>query len=59
MPGVVANAAWAAQGGWGWFANHGDGDTTNGETLPPATTTNTLIVGSDNLYIVEPATYEA
>jgi len=32
MPGVVANAAWAAQGGWGWFANHGDGDTTNGET---------------------------
>ncbi len=27
-------------------------------TLPPATTTNTLIVGSDNLYIVEPATYE-
>jgi len=27
MPGVVTNAAWAAQGGWGWFANVGDGDT--------------------------------
>jgi len=26
MPGVVANAAWAAQGGWGWLANLGDGD---------------------------------
>jgi len=25
MPGVVANAAWAAQGGWGWLANRGDG----------------------------------
>jgi hypothetical protein len=27
MPGVVANAAWAATGGWGWLANLGDGDT--------------------------------
>ena len=27
-------------------------------TLPPATTTNTLIVGRDKLYLVEPATYE-
>ena len=27
MPGVVANAAWAAQGGWGILANIGDGDT--------------------------------
>jgi len=26
MPGVVANAAWAAQGGWGWLANKGDGN---------------------------------
>jgi hypothetical protein len=26
MPGVVANAAWAAQGGWGYLANLGDGD---------------------------------
>jgi len=25
MPGVVANAAWAKQGGWGWLANLGDG----------------------------------
>jgi len=31
MPGVVANAAWAAQGGWGWFANLGDGDALTGE----------------------------
>jgi glyoxylase-like metal-dependent hydrolase (beta-lactamase superfamily II)/8-oxo-dGTP pyrophosphatase MutT (NUDIX family) len=27
-------------------------------TLPPATTTNTLIVGTDKLYVVEPATYD-
>ena len=27
-------------------------------TLPPATTTNTLIVGRDKLFVVEPATYE-
>jgi len=27
MPGVVTNAAWAAQGGWGFLANLGDGDT--------------------------------
>ncbi len=27
MPGVVANAAWAATGGWGFLANLGDGDT--------------------------------
>ena len=26
MPGVVANAAWAATGGWGWLLNLGDGD---------------------------------
>jgi len=26
MPGVVANAAWAAQGGWGYLTNKGDGD---------------------------------
>ena len=24
MPGVVTNAAWAAQGGWGFLANLGD-----------------------------------
>jgi len=24
MPGVVANVAWAAQGGWGWMVNLGD-----------------------------------
>jgi len=35
MPGVVANAAWAATGGWGFLANLGDGDTdyTEGFTL--------------------------
>ena len=27
MPGVVANAAWAATGGWGYLLNLGDGDT--------------------------------
>jgi len=32
MPGVVANAAWAAQGGWGWLANLGDGDSNGNET---------------------------
>jgi len=32
MPGVVANAAWAAQGGFGYLANLGDGDTVTGET---------------------------
>jgi hypothetical protein len=26
MPGVVANAAWSAQGGWGYLANLGNGD---------------------------------
>jgi len=26
MPGVVANAAWAAQGGWGYLANLGNGN---------------------------------
>jgi len=31
MPGVVANAAWAAQGGFGYLANLGDGDTVIGE----------------------------
>jgi len=39
MPGVSANAAWAAQGGWGFLANLGDGDTnysegTTGGDLP-------------------------
>ncbi len=28
MPGVVANAAWVAQGGWGYFVNLGDNATT-------------------------------
>jgi len=32
MPGVVANAAWASQGGWGFFANLGDGDTSENES---------------------------
>jgi len=32
MPGVVANAAWAAQGGWGWLANLGNNDTVYGGT---------------------------
>jgi len=32
MPGVVANAAWAAQGGFGYLANLGDGDANNGES---------------------------
>ena len=31
MPGVVANAAWAAQGGWGFLLNLGDGDTNYSE----------------------------
>jgi len=31
MPGVVANAAWAAQGGWGYLMNRGDGDDVTGE----------------------------
>jgi len=30
MPGVVANAAWAKQGGWGWLANLGDNNAGNG-----------------------------
>ena len=34
MPGVVANAAWAATGGWGWLANLGDGDTNFTEGAP-------------------------
>ena len=34
MPGVVANAAWAAQGGWGWLVNLGDGDTNFTEGFP-------------------------
>jgi hypothetical protein len=32
MPGVVANAAWAATGGWGWLANLGNGNTVANET---------------------------
>jgi len=31
MPGVVTNAAWAAQGGWGYLANLGDGDAVSSE----------------------------
>ena len=31
MPGVVANAAWAATGGWGYLTNRGDGNATPGE----------------------------
>jgi len=31
MPGVVANAAWAAQGGFGYLFNRGDGDTQDSE----------------------------
>jgi len=31
MPGVVANAAWAAQGGWGYLANLGDNASTAGD----------------------------
>jgi len=31
MPGVVANAAWAAQGGWGYFVNLGDNATTTND----------------------------
>jgi len=30
MPGVVANAAWAAQGGWGFLTNLGDNNANNG-----------------------------
>ncbi len=35
MPGVVANAAWAAQGGWGFLVNLGNGNTnfTEGSTI--------------------------
>jgi len=32
MPGVVANAAWAAQGGWGFLNNLGDNNGTGGQT---------------------------
>jgi len=31
MPGVVANASWAAQGGWGFLANLGDNATTTND----------------------------
>jgi len=31
LPGVMANAAWAAQGGWGYLANIGNGNITPGE----------------------------
>ena len=34
MPGVVANAAWAATGGWGFLTNLGDGDTNFTEGAP-------------------------
>jgi len=36
MPGVVANANWAAQGGWGFLENRGDGDTNIEYTAPGA-----------------------
>jgi len=32
MPGVVANAAWAAQGGWGYLVNLGNNDNTFSRT---------------------------
>jgi len=32
MPGAVATAAWAAQGGWGYLANLGDANAGNGQT---------------------------
>jgi hypothetical protein len=31
MPGVVANAAWAATGGWGFLTNLGDNNSTTGQ----------------------------
>jgi len=34
MPGVVTNAAWAAQGGWGFLVNFGDGDANVEYTAP-------------------------
>jgi len=34
MPGVVANAAWAATGGWGFLVNLGDGDSNYTEGAP-------------------------
>jgi len=34
MPGVVANAAWAAQGGWGFLVNLGDNNANNGTSQP-------------------------
>jgi len=34
MPGVVTNAAWAAQGGWGNLVNIGDGNAGNGSDSP-------------------------
>jgi hypothetical protein len=37
MPGVVANAAWAATGGWGFLVNLGDGDSTTGELCASGT----------------------
>jgi len=35
MPGIVTNAAWAAQGGWGFLRNLGNGDATNDYSTPP------------------------
>ena len=37
MPGVVANAAWAVQGGWGYMKNLGDGDSSSGENCASGT----------------------
>jgi len=34
MPGVVANAAWAATGGWGYLANLGNGNALPAQTDP-------------------------
>ena len=37
MPGVVANAAWAAQGGWGWLWNRGNNSGGNFESCASGT----------------------
>jgi len=42
MPGVVANANWAAQGGWGFLENRGDGDANIEYTAPNPTVAQTI-----------------
>jgi len=37
MPGVVANAAWAATGGWGYLDNLGNNSGIDGETCANGT----------------------